>query len=122
MKTQHSISIEVQQGYAMWEKEAPMPFGVLSAVAGVTAFVRLPTTIFFVSQFAAGVALFAYWRLARAQRQFLAALCAFLVVGLTMVGVLNAIDLPLPLVLAQGLSILGATAAALFWGGRYVEG
>lgn len=122
MKTQHAIITEVQQRYALWEASAPMLFGVLSAVAGATAFISPPTTVFFVSQLAAGAALFACWRLARAQRQSLAALCTCLFVSLSMVGVLSAIDLPLSLLMAQGLSIVGATAAAFFWGGRYVKG
>lgn len=122
MKSQYAITNEVQQRYAAWEASAPLVFGVLSVVAAATTFVRIPTTVFFVSQLIAGVALFACWRFALAHRQSLAALCAVSFAGLSTIGVLDAIDFSLPLLMAQGLSTVGATASAFFWGWRYVKG
>ena len=122
MKTPHAVTTEVQQRYAAWEASAPLTFVVLSISAVATGFVRLPSAVFFVSQIAAGVAVFGCWRFARAQRQSFAAICACLSFSLVMVGLLNSFDLPLYFLMAQGFSILGATMAGLFWGGRYAKG
>lgn len=112
-------SSEVKRRYAEWQKSSPIMLLALGAVVVCSLYFHIPGVVFVAANAIAGLSIFICWR-ATVRRSERGALAAAVVAGaLACLAVVSELSLPLPLLFAQGIGVLGFAMSLAFYVSRY---